>query len=443
VGYWQEWSHASEGEQDPAIVEGPWRELVVRSELVLKLLIHHRVGSVSAAPTASLPEEIGGVRNWDYRFNWVRDGAFTVLSLLHAGHAKEAQDHVEWFLNLSQAERPEDIQPLYSLHGETDTTERELDHLSGYRDSAPVRVGNAASDQRQLDIYGELVLAIYKAFENGGITRQDWESVREIVDYVCDVWENPDKGIWEVRGEERHFVYSKLMCWVALDRGVAMVEEWDRNGPADRWREVREEIRDDVEERGYDEDVGAFTQCYEGDAMDATGLLVPLVGFLPATDERVLNTIDVVQERLQDGPFVDRYDGDDGLPGGEGAFLFCSFWLVEALALAGRVEEARDTFEELVTHAGALNLFAEEIDPGTDAFLGNFPQAFSHVGVLDAAVYLAHAEGRGHDGVTPIGIELQDELASEAEESWSESVPGDASWDDERDGDGWSDAVEE
>ncbi|MFC4358283.1 glycoside hydrolase family 15 protein [Halobium salinum] len=445
VDYWHGWSHAcGEDGNEPCVAEGPWHDLVVRSELALKLLIHHRVGSISAAPTTSLPEEVGGVRNWDYRYNWVRDGAFTVLSLLHAGHRKEAQDHVEWFLRLSQSERPEDIQPLYSLHGETDTSERELDHLSGYRDSAPVRVGNAASDQRQLDIYGEFVLAIYKAFEaDGGLTRQDWESVRAIVDYVCEIWDEPDKGIWEVRGEDRHFVYSKLMCWVALDRGIAMVDEWDRNGPVERWREVREEIREDVEQNGYDEDVGAFTQSYDGDAMDATGLLIPLVGFLPADDERVLNTIDAVQERLAEGPFVHRYDGDDGLPGEEGAFLFCSFWLVQALTLAGRVEEAREVFTEVVEHAGPLDLFAEEIDADTGTFLGNFPQAFSHVGVLDACVYLAHAEGRGHEGSVPIGIELQERFSEDADEAWAESTADDASWGDERDEDGWSDAVEE
>jgi GH15 family glucan-1,4-alpha-glucosidase len=432
VEYWEEWSHACEDES--CVAEGPWHDLVVRSELALKLLIHHRVGSISAAPTTSLPEEIGGVRNWDYRYNWVRDGAFTVLSLLHAGHTDEAQNHVQWFLDLSHSERPEEIQPLYSLHGETETAERELDGLSGYRDSAPVRIGNAASDQRQLDIYGEFVLAIYKAFEDGGITTQDWESVRAIVDYVCEVWDEKDKGIWEVRGEDRHFVYSKLMCWVALDRGVAMVEQWEKRGPADRWREVREEIREDVEENGYDEELGAFTQSYEGEAMDATGLLIPLVGFLPANDDRVEGTIDAVRERLGDGPFLHRYDGDDGLAGDEGAFLFCSFWLVQALTLAGRVEEAREVFAELVEYASPLDLYAEEIDTETEEFLGNFPQAFSHVGVVDAAVYLAHAEGRGHDGVTPIGIELQERFSEDPGEAWDGSTADDADRSDGGDG---------
>jgi GH15 family glucan-1,4-alpha-glucosidase len=440
VEFWQDWSHACDGES--CVAEGPWHDLVVRSELALKLLTHHRVGSISAAPTTSLPEEIGGVRNWDYRFNWVRDGAFTVLSLLHAGHVKEAQDHIQWFLDLSHSERPEDIQPLYSLHGETETTERELGHLSGYRDSAPVRIGNAASDQRQLDIYGEFVLAIYKTFEDGGLTTQDWESVRAIVDYVCEAWDEPDKGIWEVRGEDRHFVHSKLMCWVALDRGVAMIEGWGKRGPLDRWREVREAIREDLVEHGYDEEVGAFTQSYDGDAMDATGLLIPLVGFLPATDDRVTGTIDAVQERLADGPFVHRYDGDDGLPGEEGAFLFCSFWLVQALTLAGRVEEAREVFAELVDYASPLDLYAEELDTDTERFLGNFPQAFSHVGIVDAAVYLAHAEGRGHEGVTPIGIELQERFSEDPDEAWTNPA-ADADPPDGRDEDGWSEAVED
>ena len=407
VDYWRDWAHSCN--RDVCVLDGPWHDLVVRSTLVLKLLIHYRVGSVCAAPTTSLPEALGGVRNWDYRYNWIRDGAFTVLALLHVGHKREALEHVEWFLDVCRSDGPDEMQPLYSLHGETDLTERELDNLAGYRDSAPVRIGNAATEQDQHDIFAGFILVIYKAFEGtDGPTRQDWESIRAIVDYVVEIWDEPDSGIWEVRGDERHYVYSKLMDWVALDRGIAMAENGGYTAPLDVWRETRTIIRKDIEDRGWDSDVGAFVQSYEDDALDATALLVPLMGFLPFDDDRVQSTIDVVVDRLTTSKgLVRRHDGNDNLPDEEGSFLFCSFWLVMALALSDRTDEAKAVYEDVLSYVNPLDLLPEEIDADSGVYLGNFPQAFSHIGVIDAAVYLGAVDGGDYVGEEPIGIELK------------------------------------
>ncbi|TMT81672.1 glycoside hydrolase family 15 protein [Haloterrigena sp. H1] len=409
IEYWTEWGHHC-GPEDDCAFEGPWHDIVVRSELVLKLLTHAESGAIAAAPTTSLPEDIGGVRNWDYRFNWLRDAGFTVQALMNLGTVTEAIDYFEWFVDLCQTADPGAIQPLYGLHGEADLEERELEYLEGYRGSRPVRVGNEAAQQRQLDIYGELLLAVDEMCQRGRALNDDeWVRIQDIVDYVCDVWEEPDSGIWEVRGGNEHFVYSKVMCWVALDRGIEIARERDRDAPLEGWRETRKRIRADVLENGYDEEIGAFVQSYGTDALDATALLLPLVGFLPFDDERVRGTIDAIDERLvTDDIFVARYHGDDGLPGDEGAFVLCSCWFINALALSGRVEDARSRFESLLEYLSPLGLVAEEIDPETGAHLGNYPQAFSHIGIINSALYLGYVHGHELPGPDPMGIRLGD-----------------------------------
>jgi len=415
--YWSDWAHDC-GPEDDCAFEGSWHDQVVRSELVLKLLTHAESGAIAAAPTTSLPEDIGGVRNWDYRFNWLRDAGFTVQALMNLGTAGEANDYFDWFMDLCQADDPDAIRPLYGLHGESDLEERELDHFEGYRGSRPVRIGNEAAEQRQLDIYGELLLAVDEMRRHGReLDDEEWGRVRDIVDYVREIWDEPDAGIWEVRGGNEHFVYSKVMCWVALDRGIAIVTDGDHDGPLEAWRESRETIRTDVLENGYDEDVGAFVQSYGTDELDATGLLLPIVGFLPFDDDRVRGTIDAIEEQLvEDDIFVQRYDGDDGLLGDEGAFVLCSCWLINALALSGRVEEAQSRLESLCSYLNPLGLIAEEVDPESGAHLGNYPQAFSHIGIVNSALYLGYIRGHETPGPAPMGIRLGDPVALPSEE---------------------------
>ncbi|WP_458189735.1 glycoside hydrolase family 15 protein [Haladaptatus sp. NG-WS-4] len=406
LSFWRGWAHTCN--ESECVFGGPWHDLVVRSGLVLKLLTHPETGTIAAAPTTSLPEDVGGVRNWDYRYNWIRDAAFTIQALSNLHHTDEAEAYYDWFLDLCRFTDPEGIQPLYGLHGDPDLSETELDHLEGYRNSAPVRIGNGAKDQRQLDIFGELVLAVYETTDGDYLGHDDWHQLREIVEYVCGVWAKADEGIWEVRGESRHFVFSKLMCWVALDRAIAIADEHGFQAPFDRWRTVREKIRAAILEEGYSEERKSFVRSLgDTDTLDATALLVPLVGFLPFDDERVQNTIDAVQEQLAtDDGLVRRYDGDDGLPGEEGAFVLCSFWLVDALALSGRVEEARAVYLNVLEYVSPLGLLAEEIDYEEGVQVGNFPQAFSHIGLINSALYLGRVAGRDSKGVTPIGLEL-------------------------------------
>ncbi|RKD88058.1 glycoside hydrolase family 15 protein [Halopiger aswanensis] len=414
VQFWTDWAHDCGPEGDCAFA-GPWHDAVVRSELVLKLLTHAESGGIAAAPTTSLPEDIGGVRNWDYRFNWLRDAGFTVQALMNLGTAAEANDYFDWFMDLCQVDEPASIQPLYGLHGDSDLEERELEHFEGYRGSSPVRIGNGAADQRQHDTYGELLLAVDEMRRHGReLDADEWDRIRAIVEYVREIWTDPDAGIWEVRGGDRHFVFSKAMCWAALDRGIAIATDGDHDAPAEAWQATRERIRADVLENGYDEDVGAFVQSYGSTALDATGLLLPIVGFLPFEDDRVQGTIEAIDDRLVDDEiFVQRYDGDDGLPGEEGAFVLCSCWLIDALALSGRLEEARTRFETLLSYLNPLGLIAEELDPESGAHLGNFPQAFSHVGIVNSALYLGYARGLETPGPAPMGIRL------------GEPIPGD------------------
>lgn len=410
ASYWREWGHDHDETADlDCPFDGPWHDDVVRSGLVLKVLGHEETGAIAAAPTTSLPEEIGGVRNWDYRYSWPRDAAFTVQALAHLGHLQEADAYFQWILDICR-DSPGEIRPLYGLHGEAEIAERELDHLEGYRGSRPVRVGNAAVDQRQIDVYGELVLALAVAEHHGWeLDEDDWPGYRKIVDHVVDVWEEPDSGIWEVRSQPRHFVHSKLMCWIALDRGIETAERRGWEAPLDRWRDTRERIRSTIIERGFDEERNTFTRTLDGDSLDATALLIPMVGFLPFDDDRVQGTIEAVRSDLEtaDG-LVRRYNGEDGLPGEEGTFLLCSFWLVDTLALSGRIEEARDLFTSLLSKASPLGLMAEEIDPESDdgTHRGNFPQAFSHVGLINSALYLGRLSGSTEEGPKPVGIWL-------------------------------------
>ena len=406
IEYWRDWAHACPDDSE-CVFGGPWHDLAVRSGLVLKLMTHVETGAVAAAPTTSLPEEIGGVRNWDYRFSWLRDAAFTLQALANLGHTEEVRSYFEWFLDLCHAETPAEIQPLYGLHGETDLTEEELEDFSGYRSSQPVRVGNDAAGQRQLDIYGELVLAAHETVRTDDLSAEDWESLRGIIEYVREVWDGKDAGIWEVRGDVRHFVYSKVMCWAALDRGLAIADGGDFEAPVEQWQETREEIKEAVIERGFDENLNSFVQSFDGtDTLDATGLLIPMVGFLPFDDPRVQGTIDAIDDRLAtDDGLVHRYDGDDGLPGEEGAFILCSFWLIDALVLSDRTDEAHERFENVLEYVSPLGLLAEEVDAKTGTQLGNFPQAFSHIGLINSALYLGRAEGKEQPDIESMGIE--------------------------------------
>ena len=406
VETWREWL-ADDGRDAPDLDEGRWQRLVDRSALALKLLIHRSTGAVAAAPTTSLPEEIGGTRNWDYRFNWIRDAGLTVQALFKLGYDDEATAYFSWLLS-KVYEGPESIRPLYGLHGGTDTAERTIDDLEGYRGSAPVRVGNAAEHQLQIDVYGELVLALYETTRFGETLDEDaWSAVCDIVNHVEEVWEAPDYGIWEVRTDPRQFVHSKVMCWVALDRAITIAESTGFDGPVDRWRGTRAEVREAVLDRGYSEAAESFVRSFGTDeALDATALLFPLYGFLPFDDPRVENTIDAIRQRLTtDDGLVYRYEGDDGLPGGEGTFVLCSFWLVDALALSGRVDEAEALFDGILSHTSSLGLFSEEIAAESNALLGNYPQAFSHIGLVNSVLYLDNARENRQSGPEPLGAE--------------------------------------
>lgn len=404
---WNEWAHHCVEGQACAFA-GNRHAQVVRSGLVLKLLTHPGTGGIAAAATTSLPEEIGGVRNWDYRFSWIRDAAFTGQALVSLGHHAEALDFLRWAQHVSRAEgdAARELRILYGLHEDVRLDEAELAHLSGYRGSRPVRIGNGAADQRQLDIYGELLGSAYEFLRFGG--RLDAASLRflsGVADRAASLWREPDYGIWEVRGGPRHFVYSKVMCWVALDRAVRIAERWGMPGRVEWWRRECAAVRRAVLAEGYDATVGAFVQSFGSTALDASNLLLPVVEFLPFDDARVQATIDRTLAELTRDGLVYRYRAEDGLPGGEGAFVLCTFWMADALALSGRLIEAREIFTGIAERANHLGLFAEEVDPHTGAFLGNFPQAFSHVGLINSALYLARAEGRVAPVDAPVGSE--------------------------------------
>jgi pentatricopeptide repeat protein len=370
---------------------------VIRSELVLKLLTHPKTGAIAAAATTSLPETIGGVRNWDYRFSWIRDSAFTVQALMAVGHRAEALDFLAYAERAAMSRDDRwGLQIMYGLRGEADLPERELTHLEGYRGSRPVRIGNAAARQRQHDIYGELMGAAHQFILSGGVLEPDLLSfLSRVADQASVAWPTPDDGIWEARREPRHYVYSKVMCWWALDRAIRLTMRSAMRGNVARWTRERDAIHRHVLGHGVDPTLGAFVQAYGSGALDAANLLIPVMEFLPAEDPRVQRTIDLTLEHLVDRGMVYRYLTDDGLPGSEGAFGLCTYWLIDALALSGRLDEAWELFAGMSRRANHLGLYSEEIDPRTGAFLGNFPQAFTHIGLINSVLYLARAEGRG------------------------------------------------
>lgn len=393
--FWQEWvSHCT--------YHGPYREAVVRSLITLKALTYGPTGGIVAAPTTSLPEEIGGSRNWDYRFTWLRDAAITLSSLLRTGYRDEAQAWREWLLR-AVAGDPENLQIMYGIAGERELGEADLDWLPGYENSRPVRVGNGAAGQLQLDVYGEVTEALHLGHMTG-LSRNDYASILQLklIHYLEGHWNEPDEGIWEVRGPRRHFVHSKVMAWVAVDRTIKLIESGEVDGPLERWRVLRDTIHRDVCEKGYDRERNTFTQSYGSKELDASLLLIPQMGFLPPDDKRVIGTVEAIQRELstEDG-FILRYPtsgdeaGVDGLKGDEGAFLACSFWMADDLAMIGRVQEARRLFEKLLSLRNDLGLLAEEWDPRLQRQVGNFPQAFSHVTLIDTALRLTASGAYG------------------------------------------------
>lgn len=372
---------------------GPWREAVVRSLITLKALTYNPTGGIMAAATTSLPEHIGGVRNWDYRFCWLRDATFSLYSFMTAGYVDEARAWSNWLLR-AVAGDPSQLQIMYGAAGERTLSEIELPHLIGYENSRPVRIGNAASEQFQLDVYGEVMDAMHLARSSGIKTdAQSWRLQLHLVKFVMEHWKDPDEGIWEIRGPRRHFTHSKVMAWVALDRAVKAVEQFGLKGDLATWMALRTEMHDDICRQGFSPQRNAFTQSYGASELDASLLMMPLVGFLPASDPRIVSTVDLIQRELLVGGLVQRYETSasgnvDGLPPGEGTFLPCSFWLADCLYLMGRLKEARDLYERLLAVRNDLGLLAEEYDPKAKRLLGNFPQAFSHVCLVNTAYNL-------------------------------------------------------
>jgi len=384
--FWRGWS-----DRCPQV--GPWSDAVKRSLITLKALTYAPTGGIVAAATTSLPERLGGVRNWDYRYCWVRDATFTLLALMNLGYFDEAEAWRDWLIR-AVAGRPEQMQIMYGVAGERWLPELIVPWLSGYESSLPVRIGNSASEQLQLDIFGELSDAMFQALKGGLQVPERARALRPAaLNYLSTAWRQPDEGIWEVRGGRQHFVHSKVMAWVAFDRAAHELSARAFNDSPVRWRALADEVHAEICERGYDRDLGSFVQAYGSKRLDASLLLIPLVGFLPAGDPRVQGTLRAIEQKLLiDGDFVLRYEGDtgsDGLPPGEGAFLACSFWLVDNYILQGRYAEARRLFERLLARCNDVGLLAEELDPHTGRMLGNFPQAYSHVGLINCALNLA------------------------------------------------------
>ncbi len=386
---------------------GRYSTEILQSMIVLRALIYEPSGAIVAAPTTSLPEEIGGARNWDYRYCWLRDATLTLFALMNGGYVDEAKNWRRWLLRTIGGD-PSHIQIMYGIGGEQRIPEFEITRLPGYEGSAPVRVGNAAAGQLQIDIYGELLDALYQSRKRGLTTDDDdWTVQVELLKHLATVWDRKDEGIWEVRGDPKHFTYSKVMAWVAFDRAIRTVEEFGLRGPVDEWRHLRQTIHDQVCAQGWNEKVGAFTQSYGSDKLDASILLISLTGFLPPDDPRLRRTVEAVERVLMKDGFIQRYipDQDDGLTGGEGAFIACSFWFVDNLVMIGRRDDARAMFERLLSISTDLGLISEEYDVGRRRLIGNFPQAFSHIAMINSAFNLEREdapakERSGHDAVS-------------------------------------------
>jgi GH15 family glucan-1,4-alpha-glucosidase len=380
--YWRRWAARCK-------YEGRWKEAVIRSLLTLKALTYSPTGGIVAAATTSLPESIGGERNWDYRYCWLRDATYMLDILLEQGYDEEAREWRDWLLR-AVAGDPEDLQIMYGVRGERRLMEFELPWLGGYEGSKPVRVGNGAVEQFQLDVYGEVMDSFHSGRRAGISTTDDaWQLERRIVDFACEHWRDPDEGIWEVRSGRQHFVHSKVMAWVAVDRAILAVDRFGLDGPVDEWRRVCSEIRNEVFERGYDQEAGHFIRSYGSKELDASLLMLPLVGFVPATDKRMRSTIEAIERELMVDGFVLRYRSeisDDGLPPGEGSFLMCTFWLAKCLRLLGRDDDAQAMFERLIGLCNDVGLLAEQYDSKLRRFVGNFPQAFSHTALVTTAM---------------------------------------------------------
>jgi GH15 family glucan-1,4-alpha-glucosidase len=397
--WWKAWSGRCKS-------EGPYARAIKRSLITLKALTYAPTGGIVAAATTSLPEQLGGVRNWDYRYCWLRDATFTLYALLHAGYHEEAGAWREWLLR-AVAGDPSGTQIMYGLAGERRLTEFELPWLPGYEGARPVHVGNAASGQFQLDVYGEVLGAMYLSRRAGlQALEAGWNLERALVKFVESAWQKPDEGLWEVRGPRRHFTHSKVMAWTAVDRAVKSAEDFGLKGPVDRWRQLRQAIHEEVCQKGFDPGLNSFVQYFGGKELDASLLMIPQVGFLPPDDPRVVGTVEAIQKHLCHDGFVARYDTStdvDHLPPGEGAFLACTFWLADALILMHRHDEARKLFERLLALRNDVGLLAEEYDPRARRLVGNFPQAFSHVGLINTALNLTHHEGPARQRMQSVG----------------------------------------
>jgi GH15 family glucan-1,4-alpha-glucosidase len=401
VDFWRSWLHKSS-------YTGRWRDMVARSAMTLKLMIYAPTGAPIAAPTTGLPEQTGGERNWDYRYTWIRDGSFSMYALLGLGYTEEARAFGGWLRDRGGELKPGDTHPMkimYRVDGSSDLSEESLDHFEGWRGSRPVRVGNGAADQLQLDIYGEMLDAAYLGDVNGfQVFAEGWGQVSRLVDWLCDHWDQPDEGIWETRGGQRDFTYGRFQSWVAFDRAIRMAEHRGRPADLPRWTQARDAVYNQIMSRGWNDKVGAFTQHFSTEVLDSSLLMMPLQGFIAPDDPMWLSTLNAMDRELVSDSLVYRYNpgaSPDGLAGDEGTFSLCTFWYVDALARAGRLDEARLTFEKMHTYANHLGLYSEEIS-STGEQLGNFPQAFSHLSLISAAINLDYQLDHGANALSPV-----------------------------------------